>query len=360
MGLFQVRSGKGRDWDHPGEKLRDNETSKPLASFDYNVLSTLLLGASNYTMQCLASPTREEVDRAHSQNRWLDIGVPSIRNLTRISSHRKVLWWLLVISGVPLHLLYNSVIFSTISFQMYSVFVASPDLVSQKALNWSGAVETYADESLPPGYLQNISTWQQLDNAACIRAYAQPYVSARGDVVAISSTMNGSALIDISDTENPGSESYDWLCSSSINPEFDDTLCDVDHTLKNALSWTLSNDSVSNFWPIQYCLSQPVSERCQVHFSIIIVGVVMVCNFSKALCMFLALRSQSVRPLVTLGDAIEEFLVKPDKTTRLACLSGKESFIRGRWGDASSNWERKGHRWFSNLSLQRWLVCNVL
>ena len=325
-----------------------------------NVLSTLLLGASNYTMQCLASPTREEVDRAHSQNRWLDIGVPSIRNLTRISSQRKVLWWLLVISGVSLHLLYNSVVFSTVSFQMYRVYVASPDLVSQKALNWSGAVETYENELLPPGYLRNISAWQQLDNTACIRAYGQPFVSARGDIVAISSFVNGSALIEISEPQGLGSDTYAWLCSGTINPAYDDRPCDVDHTLRNALSWTLSDNLNSDLWPIQYCLSQPVSERCQVHFSIIIVGVVMVCNLSKASCMLLALRRQSSRPLVTLGDAIEEFLVEPDRTTRLACLSGKKSFTRGPWGDAPSKWERKGHRWFSNLSIQRWLVCNVL
>lgn len=44
-----------------------------------NVLSTLLLGASNYCMQCLTSPTREEIDKAHGQHVWLDFGVPSVR-----------------------------------------------------------------------------------------------------------------------------------------------------------------------------------------------------------------------------------------------------------------------------------------
>lgn len=32
-----------------------------------NILSTLLLGASNLCMQILAAPTRKEVDRAHSK-----------------------------------------------------------------------------------------------------------------------------------------------------------------------------------------------------------------------------------------------------------------------------------------------------
>lgn len=45
-----------------------------------NVLGTLLLGASNYTMQCLSSPTREEIDKAHLRKIPLDIGVPSLGN----------------------------------------------------------------------------------------------------------------------------------------------------------------------------------------------------------------------------------------------------------------------------------------
>lgn len=56
-----------------------------------NVLSTLLLGASNYCMQCLAAPTREDIDKAHGQNGWMDVGVPSVRNLRRyvnLSRHR--------------------------------------------------------------------------------------------------------------------------------------------------------------------------------------------------------------------------------------------------------------------------------
>ena len=60
-----------------------------------NALSTLLLGASNYTMQCLSSPTRDEVDKAHMRGIRLDIGVPSMRNLRLISRGRIILRWLL-------------------------------------------------------------------------------------------------------------------------------------------------------------------------------------------------------------------------------------------------------------------------
>jgi hypothetical protein len=75
-----------------------------------NTLSTLALSSSNYAQQCLMSPTREEVDRAHAQGKWLDIGVPSVRNLWRVQRRRAVLWWFLGLTSVPLHLLWVMII----------------------------------------------------------------------------------------------------------------------------------------------------------------------------------------------------------------------------------------------------------
>lgn len=73
--------------------------------FGINVLSTLLLSASNVCMQCLAAPTRSDVDRQHARGKWLDIGVMSLRNLWAISRWRLYLWIGLVLSSIPLHLL---------------------------------------------------------------------------------------------------------------------------------------------------------------------------------------------------------------------------------------------------------------
>ncbi|KAJ2998646.1 hypothetical protein NUW58_g255 [Xylaria curta] len=47
-----------------------------------NLLSTGMLSASNFCIQLQASPTRTEVDHVHEHNSWVDIGVPSIRNLS--------------------------------------------------------------------------------------------------------------------------------------------------------------------------------------------------------------------------------------------------------------------------------------
>ena len=71
-----------------------------------NALSTLLLSGSNYTQQCLAAPTRREIDAAHARRRWMDIGVPSVRNLFKIKLERTLLWIAIGFTSIPLHLLY--------------------------------------------------------------------------------------------------------------------------------------------------------------------------------------------------------------------------------------------------------------
>jgi hypothetical protein len=74
--------------------------------FFINAMSTVLLGASNYCMQCMSSPTRAEADRAHARSQWVDIGIPSIRNLFKVRKRRALLWLFLGLSSLPLHLLY--------------------------------------------------------------------------------------------------------------------------------------------------------------------------------------------------------------------------------------------------------------
>lgn len=76
-----------------------------LAHVLINVLSTLILGASNLTLQLLVAPTRKEVDEAHAKGKWLDIGVPSFRNLWSISRLRAILWSVLAVTSIPIHFL---------------------------------------------------------------------------------------------------------------------------------------------------------------------------------------------------------------------------------------------------------------
>lgn len=77
-----------------------------------NIASSLIIASSNFFMQVLNSPTRAEVDRAHARKHWLDIGVPSLRNVLNVSPYKSLAWLLFSLSSVPIHLLFNSSVFS--------------------------------------------------------------------------------------------------------------------------------------------------------------------------------------------------------------------------------------------------------
>lgn len=70
-----------------------------------NTLGTLLLSASNYTMQILSAPTREEIDHAHKRGQTLSVGIQSFTNLRFVGNYRKSLWLSLALSSIPLHLM---------------------------------------------------------------------------------------------------------------------------------------------------------------------------------------------------------------------------------------------------------------
>ena len=104
--VFKVKWGTDGDINnfYQGDCLKAERISTGLHVV-INVLSTLLLGASNLCMQLLAAPRRSEVDRAHKNFVWLHIGVPSLRNLRHIGRERLMICAILGISSIPLHFL---------------------------------------------------------------------------------------------------------------------------------------------------------------------------------------------------------------------------------------------------------------
>ncbi|RYC64420.1 hypothetical protein CHU98_g1795 [Xylaria longipes] len=70
------------------------------------------LASSNF-MQILNAPSREEVDKAHSKASWLVIGVSSVGNVFRVSRLKSCCWVALLLTSVPIHLLFNSAVFET-------------------------------------------------------------------------------------------------------------------------------------------------------------------------------------------------------------------------------------------------------
>lgn len=91
---------------------------------------------------------------------------------------------MLALSSIPLHLLYNSAVFSTLSTQQYDVFVVSSDFVHgapfelQYYESAAGNLEIIDPDhsKIPEDSLENLqrnhTTLLQLDNQECIREYS--------------------------------------------------------------------------------------------------------------------------------------------------------------------------------------------
>ena len=161
-----------------------------------NILSSLLLSASNYTMQCLGSPTRKEIDMAHSKGSWLDIGLPSVWNIAgRINIRRILFWWILALSSMPIHLLYNSSVFKSLDANQYNVLVVNNDFLTGQPFStnitvqgewtfgyWPEAPAIYTKklrriQSFFSNNYLNGSAVQNMSIADCITAYGTSFVS---------------------------------------------------------------------------------------------------------------------------------------------------------------------------------------
>ena len=215
-----------------------------------NGLSTLLLGASNYSMQCLSSPTRSEIDRAHRKCIWLDVGTPSVRNLRRISWSRIGLWWALAISSIPLHLFWNSAVLSTLFDREYNIWVAPADFPVGAPFNPTAYP---FDNNTFQQLASNTSVLQRLEPQACLEAYVGSINSNRGDVVLVSSynTTEGRDTEDLGGMFGPVvlEGLGQWICVYQNKSVFG--TCNVRSAASNVSSWLFKE------WDVQYVRPSP-------------------------------------------------------------------------------------------------------
>jgi hypothetical protein len=363
-----------------------------------NVLSTLLLCASNYCMQVLVAPTRTELDRAHSHRQWLHIGVPSLHNLMRIGRVRTLLWTLLLMSSLPLHLLFNSVVFTNLQANEYMVIPTteswlhgaaydSSNFLGFQASNLTTTIrkineyrpnltETIilADNSTVPRYT-NVST------AECFNKYNAQYISDVGNVYLIQSgstvwrnqsiyALARNRTGDLEWTKEPVPEGYTKQQTGSSFP----FLSKPDYYPSNGWRCPSHRNMTCNVgderevprdrskWapyerPLKYCMVEQVPEICKLQFSFLIATIVVVSNLVKvAVIGWLLVRFSSFNPLVTLGDAVASWLQRPDPETRDRCLQSRYriqmDFNRRSSSNTGANLQRRLFRDTRNKPIQ--------
>lgn len=311
-----------------------------------NAIGTALLSGSNYCMQVLCAPNREEIDRAHARKEYLDVGVPSARNLKLIAKHKKMWWFVLGLSSVPLHLLYNSVLFGTIATQDYDVYFAREGFLDGQPYNQT----SFPDASQVQ---KEASTWEKLSKKECLSTYAQGILSDRRDLVLVHNNASEGSLSDVYEysyhLDDTSDDPYAWMCEESLIREKFNALTNSSHVFWNqsgpqptcrTIKKVLFSHHLEQWTPwdydIQYCMSEKHQATCRLNYSLSLAIGVMLSNVIKVVAMCYVAFGLTDRPLITVGDAVSSFLEHPDRTTEGACLVSNGYFWRV-WNDSSDD-----------------------
>lgn len=339
-----------------------------------NALSTLLLCASNYCMQVLSAPNRQELDRVHAQRIWLQIGVPSLGNLKYIGRDRKTLWIVLFLSSTPLHLLFNSVVFTELQANKYDVIPATESWLGGGLYDTSNFKDFYSHRDLQSemdAYRLNFSDvvvlrdnstmakYKNISTSDCFSKYSSHYVSEVGNVYLVQDSSavwyNSSTwyLTRNNNTGNfkwvPGNESMDQGYVNEISsftlPPFKSSpydypsnkwrcrshgaFCNVENHFEVPQNRSLWAPYQSR---VKYCVVEQVEQLCKLQFSFPIAAAVVVSNFIKAVSILMTLlMCRRHAALATIGDAVASFLDHPDPETMNRCLYSRQ--------DMETKWE---------------------
>ena len=336
-----------------------------------NAISTVLLATSSYVMQCLTSPTRKEINRAHSKGSCMDIGVPSFGNLLKTSPRRILLWMVILLSSLPIHLLANSAVYETSGANSYVLGVVEEEFISRPLSGLASTSYAYVGAgfdsvfyvSPTPSWVDKVKVtlgWnttkllkelvpkmERLENADCMRAYSQPLLSNRRSVIAVTSYK---ADIPANSSYNyinqlyyqsvdycPGCESYRyytdpslWLCDF-LHPQKNGPLvrgCNIPNAINRASEWTISGV------PIEYCLSEEADGQCQLQADISIMIAVIVCAAVKIVTIMVAFWTMPKEIIATIGDVVASFLRDREPRTSDCCLLSRgdvHNHFPGRW-----------------------------
>lgn len=304
------------------------------------------------------APTRNDICRAHSKQQWLDIGVPSIRNLFRVSFSRSVLWFFLLFSSLPLHVFYNSAIFYETAVPAYDIF-AGPSAFEH--LQWSDvrlsnerANSTKYESLKGMFYAAKNGTLKQLDNRDCVTAFAQAYQTTYRKLLVVtednsteSYELIGSNSVyqgDSSSTSRGASgamAAYPWLCPSDVTvPACSSNGISVTYDAVARDDWKVtsqwqSRPKASNLLVsgsrVQYCLAEYAPQNCSLQYSVPLTIATVVCNIVKACVLLYIWLGIKEAPILTVGDAIASFLRHEDVYSKGVCLptDGTGRYISG-------------------------------
>lgn len=233
----------------------------------------------------------------------------------------------------------------------------SEDFVS--GANWSLTGWDDLHQSIVAEMQRNASSYEKLEQSACIKEYGIDYVSARRHSLVVVSGQFPNPLLGILEWTYDAPRNS-WVCGTDLGSNMtlqtysiDDYDCSARVALRND-TWIMAGQ------PAQYCLSQKVEDRCRLQFAVPILIVVLCCNFAKLVSILITLWKFREPTFVTLGDALSGMLEQPDPSTAGMCIANKKDFDNGTWPESEpKRWAVKSHFRFEAVGIRRFVLSNT-
>ena len=234
-------------------------------------------------------------------------------------------------------------------------------------------------KSYPPsliGTLQNsTNVLERLETDDCLNQFSVPYVSRSSFLMVSSFRPDDYSIMAQWGNQAGDTTNVCWMCHPNFAQQCGVNYC---NSYEKNQPWSIDyfgngtiddngRHQISPVAEIDYCLADTVHEECKVMLSRTLLLVVIICNGLKLGCLgYLLLRSEW-RPLITIGDAIADFLQQPDPKTAGAPYLYYVDCRRLRWQPSrgpelgqhrvyTRRWYSTTPRWFFAASLRRWIL----
>ncbi|PHH85729.1 hypothetical protein CDD83_11242 [Cordyceps sp. RAO-2017] len=368
-------------------------------------LALVAIGLSvsfDFFMRLASSPTIEDLGRAHSQGRSLDIGVQSWRNIRQASWSRRLSWAFLALAAAPLQLFLHSTTFVIFSQTDYTQFIVSPAFTTggafaypgvafagTSAFNASSGVRSYFDHVLP-SFRSAPGQWERLPAGDCMYQYLQDPngLQRRRDLLlVVKAKAEGWRGADVWNNTTPraypshAAHEYNPMAFNSLwwfavrcyqdrvgsddgrlstfcCPSFD---CYADDDSYNGWrpSYFLSLRASKSFWEgflltglvpdhmdpalgsftVDYCLSEPYVAPCKLAASTPILLINLACVLvGFASCSLIAYVCWNDESCQSLGDAIQALMGSSDLVFKAAASTDAEPSSVIRWKETRKRW----------------------
>ena len=262
---------------------------------------------------------------------------------------------------------YNSVFYSALATNNYNVLYASESFVQGADYDTTKFADT--QECNITDIRSQVRTFEKLNNEDCIHAYAKDFVADRRNVIVVvkNPPQNEGSLFKIEDSEFPSkiTDSYNpfaWICDSPTIVNETGACCENQYGFVPCDKITPKLLDIADQWEtggfqVDHCLSESVDSSCHLHFSLILMAVVLGFNILKVIGIAYVAYGLGEAPLVTAGDAIQSFLRMPDRTSEGMCLSSHASVVASSklgYSTMPMRYNPQSHRFYEAASWRQW------